>query len=231
MLSRPIVALVGVTMLGPPIPLQGQDRVIDSGVFLVTRAGATVGREQFAIREGRPDGGRGYSMSVQAYYPSDQLEPVLAPLIEFGPDSQPVLVQLVELAGRQRRLLAEVRGRRLTVRAVNPVGESVREYPAGDRLLLADDSLIALYALLPGRAEGSLRQVWPRGERRETTNLRDAGTETIPFGEQAVPLQHYVLGSGDKVRHLWFDERGRLMKVEIPGLGISAIRTGSLPPR
>ncbi len=219
-MTRPCLAALIPFAL--PSPALAQQRVIDTGTLIISRAGAVIGREEFVVRVGRASTGReGFTISANAFYPSERTQASVVPVVELGPDSQPASLQID--AGQQR-VFAQIGARRVTVRMVSPQGESVREYPGGERLLVADDSSFALQAIPPGRTAGTVSLVWPRAGRRESGSLEDRGTERTELGAGAAALRHYVLKAGGTERHLWYDERGRLMKVELPAGSLSAVR-------
>ena len=59
--------------------------------------------------------------------------------------------------------------------------------------------------------------------------VRDAGEENVTIGESTVPLYHLeVQPDGGDMRHVWLDDLGRVIRVEIPSRGYVAVRT-SLP--
>ena len=207
----------------PPNPSQ-QGAVIDAGAFVITRGADVVGREEFTIRHGRTESGDGYTISATATYPPRRGQVTLAPVVELGPDSLPAAVQFDVFGDGQRRVYARFGARRVTVRSVRPGGEAAREFPAARRQLVVDDSVFALYAILPGRGEGPLHLIAPRQERRVEARLTDLGTERTVVSGAARMLRHFGLEAEGETRHLWFDEGGRLMKVTLPGPGLTAQR-------
>lgn len=213
----------------PLLPPLQQSSVIDSGAFVITRGAEVVGREEFAIRRGRTGSPDGYTVSSTAVYPPRRGQVTLAPVVELGPDSLPAAVQFDVLGSGQRRVLVHFGTRRITIRVVRPNGEAARELPAGDRHLVVDDSVFALYTVLPGRTEGELQLIAPRHERRSRARLIDRGTQRVNVGGVAQSLQHLRLESAEGARDLWFDADGRLVKVAAPSLGLVAERIEGLP--
>ncbi len=204
--------------------LRAQGRVLDSGTLLVTRDGELVGREEFSVTEGRASGPGGFTISVRSFYPADRPEPVVLPQVELGPDSQPVSTQIVERSEQERRVYLQAENRRVTVRSMSPSGESVRQFPSSERLVVADDSALALYAIRPG-SSGWVGQIWPRDQRRDVNRVEALGQEMVEVDGSSLSLQHFVLGAANQARHLWYDSRGRLMKVHIPASGLTATRS------
>lgn len=205
-------------------PQQGS--VIDAGAFVITRGADVVGREEFTIRHGRTESSDGYTISATATYPPRPSRVTLAAVTEVGADSLPTAVQFDVLGDGQRRVYARFGARRVTVRSVRPGGESAREFPAAGRQLVVDDSVFGLYAILPGRGPGPLDLIAPRQERRREARLSDLGTDRTVVSGVARMLRHFVLEAEGETRHLWFDE-GRLMKVDLPAVGLTAQRVDS----
>jgi hypothetical protein len=82
--------------------------------------------------------------------------------------------------------------------------------------------VFGLYAIPPAR--GARQAVFPRSGSRLHAELLDRGTERTTL--QGVPreLRHEVLRLGAREYHLWYDQDGKLMKVEVPALALSAER-------
>jgi len=197
-----------------------QNPVLDAGTFVISRGGVVVGREEFTVRRGRSSAPDGFTITTTARY-SVPRPNTLAPVVELGPDSLPVQVQFDVSGDNQARVYARLGQRRTTLRVVRPSGESAREFPSDGRTLVVDDSVFALYAIRP--APGTLQLLAPRSGQRTPAELVSLGTEQTTLQGVGRQLEHWVLRGGDE-RHLWYDEAGRLMRVEIPSLSLSAER-------
>ncbi|MFQ6045977.1 MAG: hypothetical protein ACE5PT_06415 [Gemmatimonadales bacterium] len=200
----------------------------DEGSFDIIRNGEVVGREQFSIRQAATRGARSaITVVTRAQYPPDAAGSSLSLAVEFQPDSQVSLAQY-ELAGGTERVLVRFTPGRITVRIGRPGRESTREYPGGPRPVLVDDSLFASLAVPPGTRPGLVTLFSPRDGRRTPASLVVAGREATTVGREERILKRLTLRTAAESRHLWFDERGRLIKVEVPALGIRVLR--SPPP-
>jgi len=199
-----------------------QGPLLDAGTLVIRRSDVVIGREDFTVRRGRSAGPDGYTIASTVTYPPSSPRITLSPVVELGPDSTPVQVQFDVYADGQSRIYARFGPRRITLRVVRPGGESARELPATGREMVVDDSAFALHAVPPAR--GTRQAVFPRNGERLPVEVVDRGTEQITL--QGVPreLRHEVLRFGPQERHLWYDEGGRLMKVEVPALGLVAER-------
>lgn len=222
--SSPLLAaVIGLPLVTDPVAAQG--RILDRALFVVTRGSEVVGREEFVLREGRASGQRdGFTISARAYYPEDRPTPIMVSTIQCGPDSQPTAARMDFDSDDRPSVFVSLNSRRTTVRKVTPTGESARQFPAVDRTLLLDEFLISPYALLPSSREGSLTTINPRSGAREVVALEDLGMEVTTVQGESVSLRHFTLRNGGSVRHLWFDELGRLIKVSVESLQLTATR-------
>ncbi len=227
-LSRASLAL-GTLLAAARVPAAfaaPQGPIVDAGTFVISRSGAVVGREEFTVRRGRSTGWDGYTITSTVAYPPASPSVTLSPVVELGPDSIPVQVQFDVFGDGQSRVYARFGPRRVTLRVVRPGGESARELPATGREIVADDSVFALYTIPP--PSGAQQAVAPRSGARLPAAVLDRGTERTTLQGVARELRHLVLRLGSQERHLWYDQKGRLMKVEVPALGLIAER-GAAP--
>ncbi|MSR05838.1 MAG: hypothetical protein EXR93_02020 [Gemmatimonadetes bacterium] len=215
--------LTGVPVSG----LAAQGRESDAGTFTVTVNGTGAWREEFIVREGRAPNRDGFTVDVRLFA-GRGISPAALASIEWGPDSQPTAAEIVD-AGGGRRTFVQLSKRRISVRGAVPGGESLREYPGAEPLLLADDSLVTWFAMPPRSGTSQVTVFRPRAERRETLELVDRGVDATSLGVHGATLRHVVLAPGTDETHLWFDNQGRLMKVERPAAGLLAIRTTVTP--
>jgi len=202
----------------------GQGPVLDSGTLVISQGGSIVGRESFTLRAGHAGEPGGYTLSSSARYATAAGQVAFSPVVEWDSDSLPQLVQFDVYGDGQSRAYVRFGPRRVSVRIVRPGGESARELPAVGRELVVDDSVFALHALQPGTA---LSAIFPRTGTRVPVRLEDRGQEQAMLRGTARTLRHLVLHLGGQERHLWYDDGGRLIRVEIPVRGLSAERAPS----
>lgn len=217
-------------LAGPTgIVTASQDRVIDGGSLVILRDGVPVGSEEFQLRRTQgPGGSATFALSATAYYPADRPSHVLSAQLRFRGDSLVTSARFEAQSGQESTFaLVTVGSRRVTVRMRLPGRESTREYPGTAPSVLLDDSLFSVHALRLPRTDGSVGLLWPRIGRRIDAEVTYHGTgETDLHGRTRV-LHHVSLGRGQTVRHLWFDDEGRLHKVSAPGVGLTAVRESS----
>ena len=205
--------------------LSAQARELDRGVLILMQGSEVVGREEFVLRRGRGSAPlTGFTIVSTAWFPAERPLRSLDAVIELGPDSATVATRIEAGNGEPRRVLIGIGPRRLTVRSETSSGESAREYPARGPHVVVDDSLYAPHALPPSSAFEIIDVVTLDGRRSPEARLVDHGIEFADVGGSRQSLHHWSIEGGQHVRHLWYDEAGRLMKVEDPGRGTTAVR-------
>ncbi len=219
------LAALSTAMLAP-LPLLAQVRDVDRGVLMIMRGTETVGREEFVVRPGRGSGTlAGFTVVSTAWYPVERPVRSLSVVMEFGPDSAPTASRFEVGNGDLRRVIMGIGPRRTTVRSVTPTGESAREYPVHEPQVLLSDSLFASHALRPIPAAGAARILTLDGLRGPQVQVTDHGVAATSVGGSALRLRHLTITSPDEERHLWYDEDGRIMKVEVPSRRLIAYRS------
>lgn len=125
-----------------------------------------------------------------------------------------------------------VRGRRLSALSLSARGnESLRELPIkpGETFLLDDELLHQMYFVALLRREGEVELVGARTGRRSRGVVQAHGLEPLAIGGRSLTGTHYSLTNGSIRRDFWVDAQGRLLRVDVPGQGLSAVREE--PPR
>ncbi|HTR19838.1 MAG TPA: hypothetical protein VMH88_03210 [Gemmatimonadales bacterium] len=194
----------------------------DEGTLVLREDTSVVGQESFAVTgltaNGVPNGWR---VGTRARYGMGSRSVLLAPVVEIGPDTEPVSLQyeVSDPANPVRILGASARGR-FTLRYLSPDRERTREISAGPGTVVLDDSAFALYLLAAWRARASTATVsglFARAMRKESLTVTDLGTGSTTVNRQPVALRHItVTGGTARLVHVWLDAAGRLMKVEVP---------------
>ncbi len=206
---------------------------LDEGTFVVRQDTVEVARESFRLNYGRlARGGVGWTLATTIRYDRTRPVVVLAPILDVTADTLPATLQYDVADPRQpMRILGELGRGRFTVRFLARATERAREFPAGGRPVVLDDSVFALYLFAAWRAAadpGQLTVIVPRGLRREAVEIQDHGPAPTTVNRAPASLRHITLTGGPNlVVHLWLDSAGRLMKVEIPSRRLSVERTPS----
>jgi hypothetical protein len=203
---------------------------VDEGVFVVRLDTLEVGRESFRLTLGRLSRGEtGWSLATTIRYDRARPVIVLAPILEVSSDTMPVMLQYDVADPRQpARVLGQLGRGRFTVRYVTRSTERAREFPTGNRALVLDDSVFALYLFagwMASSESSELTAILPRSLKRETIRLQDQGVTQTTLNRDPARLRHVIVTreAGDTV-HLWLDTAGRLMKVEVPASRLTAER-------
>jgi len=203
---------------------------LDEGTFVVREDTVEVAREAFRLNHGRlTRGGIGWTLATTIRYDRTRPVVVLAPILDVTVDTLPATLQYDVADPRQPvRILGELGRGRFTVRFVARTTERAREFPAGGRPVVLDDSVFALYLFAAWRAAvqpSELTAIVPRGLRRDAVQVQDLGLAATTVNRVPVTLRHITLTGGpNQVVHLWLDGNARLMKVEIPSRRLSAER-------
>jgi hypothetical protein len=203
---------------------------LDEGTFVVREDTIEVARESFRLMHGRlARGGLGWTLATTIRYDRTRPVVVLAPILDVTTDTLPATLQYDVADPRQPvHILGELGRGRFTVRLVARATERAREFPAGGRPVVLDDSVFAFYLFAAWRAAsqpGQLTAIVPRGLRRETVEIQDQGLAPTTLNHSPVTLRHItVTGGPNAVVHLWLDTNARLMKVEIPSRRLSVER-------
>jgi len=218
-----LVALAATPLT--PRSLPAQVREVDRGMLILMRGSETVGQEEFVVRRGRGSGTlAGFTVVSTAWYPAERPDRSLSSVIELGPDSVPSATRLEAGNGELKRVLIGLGPRRITVRSATSSGESAREYPVREPHVLVDDSLFAPHAFPPVPRNGTARTLSLDGVRGPLVQIVDHGTAPTSVGGTTLQLRHLSIVSSGVERHLWYDDGGRIMKVEDASRGVTAIR-------
>jgi len=209
---------------------QAPSRTLDEGTFLISRAGAPIGRESFRISQSAPGAAEVYRATAQVVLGDRRIVPTLTCDSLGAPISYDVSVQ----GGTDptARLQARARPGRFSSMLRTREGESTREYvvPAGV-VVLDDDIVHQLYFLtIGGRRSGSVTVLAPRTGIQAVATLLSLGSGSVDIGGASVAATHLVLtAQGFARREFWVDAGGRVLKAAIPERGIVAQRDE--PPR
>lgn len=229
--ARLAIAAAALVLLAPA-PAAAQE-FLDQGVFLISRDGAEIGREEFAIRATSGRQGRPGVLAVATDHYRDR---EARAALELTNDHVPISYEVdVTVAGHlTERLSGQLARGRFAVRLVTAAGEQVREFPVPAGTVVLDDDGFDQFYFFPRPVADSAQNVSvlrPRERRVVAGVVRVVGADTVVVGTRAVPATHYSLAlPGGESREFWFSASGSLLKVASPARAIVAIRS-SLPLR
>jgi len=212
-------ALTLLVLAGAPALAQG--RVIDEGVFNITKAGGPSATESFKIMRAEGDaivatgqltaGTRRITSSLTT---DSAGTPAKYDLSVYDNGALVQHVGALAQGGRLSELSKDGHG-----------NESMTEYPlaAGKSLILEDDLVHQTYFVALARRSGSVQVIEPRGAHRATLTLAAIGLEPITIGGRSATATHYSLGNSLGRRDFWVDAAGRVLRVET-SQGLKAVR-------
>lgn len=200
---------------------------IAQGVLVVRTDTVEIARETFRLTGSPSRGDTSWTLTTTIRY--DRARPIvsLSPVLVIDHDSQPRTLQYDVTDDRGRRtILAQLGRARLTVRELSPGVERAREYHAAGRTVILDDSVFALYAVaawFAGSQPLSVTAVFPRQGRRETLTVRDDGVLATTVNRDPARLRRVTIeGAVTGPVHVWLDQDGRPVKIEVPSRGVRA---------
>lgn len=220
-----LATALGLAAAAPLARAAAQNTIVDEGTLIVVRNGAVVGRETFRIVE--VDGGeKVFTATAQVSHGTRRLTPALS----VSATGNPLLyrMELREGTTVQERLQATARPGRLSVLLQTDGGEAAKDYVLGSGALVLDDDIYHHYAFVPaaraGGAGSEVMVVVPRSGRQLRATLAAVGEEQVEIGGRTVPATHYVLTLPGGARDVWADANGRLLRVSLPALALTATR-------
>lgn len=225
-------AALGVLALGVSLngrAARAQTVSLDEGVFRLVASGQEVGTETFSIRQN----GTGESAIVIAQgrivLDTAGAQEVNASLELRGSAMRPSAYQVAVQGAHPERIAGRLVGGRFSARIISPSGEMMREYLASQGAVLVDDGLAHQYYFLAQRAgSGPVRVpvLVPRENRQVVATVTPAGAEPLQLGGTTVQARRLDIAlTGMPARSVWVDGQGRVLKLEVPSLHFSAVRT------
>ena len=225
---RTLVAAAAL-LLSLPFPIHGQNQPVDEGAFRLYVHGERAGREEFSIRQaGTGEQGRIILRgSVSLELPEGRLQ--LAPAAEAASGDLEVSAYQVKVSGIETTdIFVSLSGRRYLARIVSSRGEELREFRAGPGSVLLDDGVAHHHHLLTpflgSNSPVSVTVLTPRAQSQVRMTLTPMGREEIRIGQDLRQARRFRLDGGEGPRDIWFDDQGRLLRVEIPSRGYVAER-------
>ncbi len=205
-----------------PIAARAQVSVVDEGSFTVTRDGRT-GREDFRIVRA-PNGSL---VSIVASGVTTLGSSRTTTLLRTDTMGTPLGYQLEgrESGEVRDRINLQVGVDRLSIRAQTVRGESARELFRRARMLVLDEAAVHQYFLIALVGEGGARPVvLPRANAVAEMSVSSRGDEPIEIAGSQLIARHLVVTDARGERDVWVDQAGRVLRVEAPAIGLSAIR-------
>lgn len=213
-----------------PAPILAQ-AVVDEGSFAITIGGRAAGTETFVVRRvGMGADARIIAQGRVEVSLADGnlvMEPVLAASEAFSLASYQNKITGVR---QEDFTVAGTADRRFQARTVSSRGEQVQEYRAASGTILLEDMVAHHYFLLGTRLDGSqgsgsVPVIVPGQGRQLSLEYTVGATETLQVGGSGVEARRVQVRVGDQSRDVWFDLRGRVLRVDDASRSYRAERT------
>jgi len=207
-----------------------QAPMADQGTLVVRQDTVEIARERFKLTPGRSGApAPGWTLESSIRYDRSRPVLVLAPIVQIGPDYEPLALQYDVADPREPvRILGEVARGRCTVRLLARAAERAREFACDGRTALLDDSVFALYlvaAWLAREEPGAVTAVVPRALRSDALTIQAFGPTATVLNRDPATLQRVTITGGpNDVVDVWLDASSRLMKIEIPSRRLTVER-------
>ncbi len=207
------------------LPLSGQVVVLDEGSFRLHVDGSPVGTETFSIR--RVGLGNEAELIAVSQVQYDDGSLVMRPTLSTDAAFRPVRYENQVSGLRESTVVLALAGRRYTATVVSAQGEAASEFRAAPRTLIVAPRVATLYYFLSpllGEVGVEISGIEPEQGGRPAFLLASVTSERRAHGDETLSMRLATLQSGADVRRIWFDEQGRVMRVEVPSQGFVAVR-------
>jgi hypothetical protein len=222
----------GLAVLATPGAVRAQVATVDEGSFTILRGGATIGREEFRILRQPAGGGTEYVARALAAYGDRRV----APALQTDAAGLPLRYQVEVRTGRtvDQRLTGQLTRAHFVTQTQTGTSEAARTYLVGDTTVVVDDELFHHYHFLalhrkPG-AEVRVPVLVPRRNVHGPVRVQEAGADRLTLGARTLDATRLqVTEPSGRVRTVWVDAAGRVLRVASPSEGLVAQRDD--PPR
>jgi hypothetical protein len=190
-----------------------------------------VGSEEFSIsRSGMGDQAR---VILRGSVEMDTVEGELAmaPAMDARGSDLGVSTYQIKVTGSENtEIYVGLSGSRYQSRVISEAGERLREFRAGPGSVLLDDGVAHQhYLLTPFLDEASavsITVLTPRAGRQLRMTLSYVGEEEVRVGDALFRAKRFRVEGREGGRDVWFDDQGRVLRVEVPSTGYLAERDG-----
>ncbi len=147
-----------------------------------------------------------------------------------GPTLRPAAYDVTVQGPDARRIAGRVVGGRFSARIISPAGEQMREYLASEGAVVLDDGVAHHHYFLARRVQDGPERIpliIPRQNRQVSAGVAARGQEPVRVGGRSVQaLRLVITPAGAPERHVWVDDRGRVLRLEVPDRRFEAVRSG-----
>ena len=228
-LFRLVSAIVAFALVSPH-GAASQSTLVDEGTFEISVAGSPAGSERFSIRSSETPQGSQLIATAEITLREDGMEVQLRPALQLaGGDMAVTAYQIKISGGRNEEVFVTATDGRFLTRSLSDRGERERELRAVAGTVLIDLGVAHHYHFLVnpvGGRRGEVTLIVPREGRQHELALSEVGPESIDISGRSVSAVHLRLGAGPDTREIWVDGAGRVLRVDHPATGYSAVRVG-----
>jgi hypothetical protein len=216
----------------PGASLEAQGVLVDEGEFRLMVRGLEVGSETFAIR--RSGTGAEVRFTAQGRIvmeaPEGRLE-IATTLGAKGVAAEPTGYQRNVSGARVEIVSFSLLGSRLVVRISSDAGEEMREVPVPAGGLLLEETIAHQFHFLVARylaGDTRVQAIRPESRAVSVLELDERDPTTIQTRGGRIPVRRLRVTEGSRVWEVWFDSRGRVLRLENAVEGFRAERVS--PP-
>lgn len=202
-----------------PLDLGAQGLTIDEGTFRVTRNGAEVGTETFAIRQSGSGAALQTLAAARLHLRVNGESRHLIPRLLMVGEAYRFQGYESKVSG-DRQMDVELRrdGERVVARTTSAQGERMRELRLPPQALVLDAFVAHHFHFVGARIQRGVLTfgLLPTGGTGGRATVSDRGQETVRIAGTDVAASRYDLQAGDRSWSAWFDEQWRVLVVEAP---------------
>ena len=221
-------ALFGLALTALPLPVvhaSAQVVTLDEGSFRILVDEVERGTETFTIRRNGIGADATVILAVQIDRGDGGVS--MRPMLEADAQLAPLRYEN-QISGERRSEVSLVRnGRRFSGTVISEQGEAAQEYRAATATLILPPRVAALYWFLtPHLAQvgREISGIEPETGGRPTMVLAEVSPGTLRVGRETFQVRIATLTADGDERRVWFDDQGRVLRVEIPAQGFVAER-------
>lgn len=211
-------------------PARGQSVVLDEGRFTVFLDGREAGSESFRILRDGMGNDANVVATAEVQLRTGEGTTEMRPSLRTGSSMVPEAYENKISGARVAQVSAWLEGGRFVARVSSEEGESQKEYRANASTVVLEDHVAYLYYFAGAHTRengATLSVVAPATGGQYRLRVLSSAVEPYRLGREQLEVRHVRLEGPEQVHEVWFDDQGRVMRVEIPSRGYRAERVPS----